>query len=291
MKAFHMNLLNFSASNINYWNGKNPQGKLALLANELDEYHGHLKTNVDIAGFTEVGIPNNPDSSQLQRMINSLSLLSDALRIPTINIGGVNVRYVLIVKCGQTALGTDNECVAIVLNGNALNVNCFIDSFTVGSFIWNRSAVNINNFFALQLSQPNPNTPDYRYPVGADFSLNGTKYTIGFIHNRAPGNNHVAVTLAQLRTRVRNNFTLIGGDFNTAPLCSHPNTCQEGRARNCNTYYHTGANTTSANNYDWWLGGTNILNANGVAAKCNATPNTPGVHTTGSDHRGIGIDI
>ena len=296
MRAFTMNLLNYNA------NTAFPLGLLALqkqvdLRAELTRYsQGINQAPVHVAGFTEVFVAGNAFPGNVQ---NALNDLADALLIPVNN----HNRHIAVIRCGYSALQPNgNEVVAIVLDGNATAVQHHIYWFTPGGNPNQMSIVNIGNYTAY-LQQYYAWTPDYRYVVGVDFSLNGVDYNIAFFHNRQPGSNEQGVGMIFARNLVHQNQNLLlGGDFNTGPLCANANPCVAGYHHQT-TYYSTLNNTTVASNYDWWMS-CNTFMVNGIAAQCDATPNVPlsippAINAgnvpppivTGSDHRGVGISI
>jgi len=299
MRAFTMNLLNYNANTMSPAGGA-AHAKHLLLAAELQNYQNNVigAAIVNVAGFTEVFVA---DGANQNNVINALDHLGIQLAIPPA-AGG---RYVAVLRCGYSALQPNgNEVVAIVLDGNAINVQYYVASFNPPQGLpppW--TFTNVPGPAALPpavvrytayLQRPALWVADYRYIVGVTFQLGGVNYHVGFFHNRQPGAIEGAAALGRARQHVEAHATmLLGGDFNATPGCINANPCRNGMNHQL-TYYSTLANTTVANNYDWWmslntfhLGPFGALNP----AQCNATPTAPTADDTGSDHRGVGIEI
>lgn len=295
MRAFTMNLLQYNADAA-FQLGQAPTNKQQLLSAELANYSNNVinATPVNIAGFTEVNVANNALQGNVE---NALNDLSNSLNIPQDNLGN---RHIAVIRCGYTALQPNTpEVVAVVVDGNANIINYYIDWFVPpqglqpGDYRTPIQPALVGNYTA-SLQSIQGWTADYRYIVGVEFSLVGINYNVAFFHNRQPGVAEQGVAMSFAR-RTLGNFQnanmLLGGDFNTTPLCAFNNPCVAGyHPHTQRTYYSIGANTTVANNYDWWIS-AHTLNNGLVNAQCDATPSFPGALLTGSDHRGVGIEI
>ncbi|MGJ8678344.1 MAG: hypothetical protein ACSHX0_12570 [Akkermansiaceae bacterium] len=296
MHIFHQNLLNYNANTQDPAGGV-PTPKQGLITAELGLYQANYG-NVDIAGFTEVFVANGATQANIESALNNLGA---SLGIPT---DGAGNRNLAVIRCGRSALQNSNEVVGIVLDGNATNITYYVDSFETngGPPTWSKTTIPSAGNFTSYLQLPADWMPDYRYPVVVDYDLGGNSYSIGFIHNRRPSSLESAITLGYLRTYIEgfapenggeyiDPCTLLGGDFNTTPDCLTANPCTTG-GHHPLTFYSILANTTIANNYDWWMSNGQPLQSGGANATCNATPTVPPTLAgTGSDHRGVGIDI
>ena len=291
MRAFTMNLLSYSP------NGQFPLFQAApnplatkhgLLRQELSIYNP-MGAPVNVAGFTEVFVTDNALRVNVEGALNDLG---DQLQIPLM----LGNRYISVIRCGFSALQPNgSEVVAIVLDGNATNVCYYVSWFVPGyGDFFTPLRPMAGNYYVAHLQRIAGWAADYRYIVGVMFRLNGRNYNVAFFHNRQPGaiENMVAMGRARLLLGRRGNETmLLGGDFNTAPDCLILPACVAGHGRNRRAYYSINANTTTANNFDWWMSNT-ILRNQLVDAQCDATPTVPpGRLVTGSDHRGVGIEI
>lgn len=291
MRAFHMNLLTYNA------NTQFPQGQLATakqqnLRNQMTVIGAPA---FDIAGFTEVGVANAANPVNVR---NALDDFGTALGIPQA-VNGAR-RHMAVIRCGRTALVDSNEVVALVINGNAV-INyydlIYFDRVGPANVLTSRTAPDATaNRYTSVLNIPNGAVPDYRYIVRVNFTLNGHMYDIGFVHNRAPGNDHVAVVMPWIRTMLeQGTLGLCGGDFNTTPPAGVVNgngILLPVNVHRQNAYYSPGL-TTVANPYDYWIGGNAVLNAppGGGVASAGRTAHPPAPGVTGSDHCGVWINI
>ena len=287
-----MNLLVYNA-NTQYPNGGAPTPKQTNLANEMNLYQG-AHGNVDVAGFTEVRVPNNTAATQAN-VSNALNNLGTQLGVPT--DGGGN-RQIAVIRCGRTALQDIKEVVAIVLDGNALNVNFGLLYFTVnGTSVgpWINLPVAATPNYTSYLEIPSDMPADYRFIVYTTYTLGASIYTVGFAHNRAPQQEEKLIFMDKMRQLMKDGapniaLNMLGGDFNSAPQCT-PAVLGEPCTHDGELFYWTTGNTTVANRYDWWISKDLVQQPGGGNAVSNATPNAPDPNVTGSDHRGIGIDF
>ena len=302
MRAFHMNVLTYNA-NTNYVVGQGRTPKQEALRGEMYRYRQNIGP-VDVAGFTEVLVANGADPANILRALNDFGA---ALGIPAAGGGG---RKIAVIRCGRTALLQSSEVVAIVVSAAAqVNRYGLLWFNNTDPLVWRNRAilpVAANNYTS-HLSIPQGSVPDYRFIVYVDFNLGATQYVIGFIHNRAPGHDEVAVVMQGIRDlmRVRNPvaLTMCGGDFNTEPLSPLNNGTglrYPANGHYATWYYAPGATSLSRQRLDYWTShlplisppggpGAPVAHANGTLRwpEPDTTENLP----TGSDHRGVGIEI
>ncbi|NEP01493.1 MAG: hypothetical protein F6K58_23115 [Symploca sp. SIO2E9] len=299
MRAFHMNLLKYNA-NTQFTAGGNPTQKQLALHREMLNYHNNVLpqgANVNLAGFTEVLVADGAAQQNVQQALNNLG---NALGIPA---GNNNLgRHIAVIRCGRSVIQDSNEVVAIVVDGNAVINHFGLLYFTsVGPINWVNQQINpANNRYTSHLQIPHGAIPDYRYIVYVNFTLNNNQYSVGFIHNRAPGTGQATTVMLAIRNLLEAQnplITICGGDFNTPALAINnagvgvqypppPNAHHP-------LWYYSPGNTTVANAFDYWISFNQFFNPNQLqqTAVCNCTPNNPNQNLTGSDHRGVGIDI
>jgi hypothetical protein len=332
MHAFHMNL-NVYTANVQFPAAGAMTAKQTALRTEMAAYNA-LHGPVNVAGFTEVGVP---DTATPANVVNALGDLGAALGIPP---GAANPRHIAVIRCGRTALADNREVVAIVLDGNATLV-----TFRLLYFVIEHQRINwrwlpippppappaIANYTQYLAKPAEPHPVDYRFIVSVSFTLSGNAHNIGFIHNRAPGQREAEWVMNSIRNLMEGGYpapaaapgfggppppawpfqpVLLGGDFNVAaPAAARPPAAAPGAGTRVGGhhplwYYSTG-NTTLANPLDYWIAPLQQFAPGGppppAPAVSNATPNPPlarapaagaaGGVVTGSDHRGIGIDI
>ncbi|SHO57905.1 hypothetical protein [Vibrio quintilis] len=288
MKVFQMNLLNYNA-NTQFPNGGVATQKQIDLRNEMNN---HGVGNVNVAAFTEVGVADNFIQANVQ---NALNDFGNSLGIHQ----GANGRQLAVIRCGRTALQDSNEVVALVVDGNANIHNFGLYYFTqVEPLIWQDEETNVGlNQFTANLNLPDGAIPDYRYIVYIDFTLNGVRRKLGFIHNRAPGHDQTVVVMQGIRSLLEQQNTLLmcGGDFNVASPAIGLNGVgvQYPNHGHHQKWYYSPGYTTVSNPLDYWISQNQLMAPPlGVAtAQANRTPNVPNPVTTGSDHRGVWIDI
>lgn len=291
MRVFHMNL-EIYAVNVGFPTGGAATPKHTSLRNEMVTYAAGKVIN--IAGFTESHVPNNFKQANL---VSALDDFGAALNIPT---GGTK-RKIAVIRCGRTALQDNNEVVAIVLDGNATINNYGLKWFSIPqqNFVWHNLNIPATGNFTHHLNIPDEAVVDYRYIVYVDFNLGIDRYVIGFIHNRVPRSIESAAIMQHIRPQVleRNllnpdNLTLLGGDFNVSPLAGGTGQGVLSNGHHGQWYYSPGL-TTNANRYDYWISQTQLNDptaAPNTPATSDSTPTAPSTATTGSDHRGVGLE-
>lgn len=294
MRAFTMNVRTYSANAQHPFGGAATAKQNALVA-EMGAYTAGLAigAQVNLAGFTEVLVPDN---AQQNNVTTALDDFANALNIP---VGGG--RHFAVIRCGRTVLQDSNEVVAIVLDGNAFVVTYGLLWFDnpVGLAWQNGAIAAAGGGYTSHLAIPGLAVPDYRYIVYVQFVLAGAPYTVGFIHNRAPNQEQKLVVMQGIRHLLGQenppvNLTMCGGDFNAPSyyIAAGPGPGQQfGHGHNARWYYSPGP-TTVANSYDYWISLLQLPGPGGApTASSDRTPNAPNVPITGSDHRGVGIDI
>jgi hypothetical protein len=298
MRVFHMNLNEYNA-NTQCVPGLGgvlaPTAKHTALRLQMSNYLGTLGggATCDVAAFTEVLVA---DGHTAANVIAALNDFGAALNIP-VGAG----RKLAVIRCGRTALQNSNEVVALVVNGNAVIHNYGLRYFTAFPIVWQDQAIAAAGAgnFTTYLNLPNNNPPvDYRYIVYVDYTLGGSRRQIGFIHNRAPGNDQTMVVMQGIRNLAeQNGLTLIGGDFNaTASPEPWVNASGQRVGNNHTQYYYSAGLTTVANRYDYWISGVQLMAPGGlVTAAAERTAHPPsavaGGGYTGSDHCGTGLNI
>lgn len=293
MRAFHMNLLTYNA-NTQFPAGGVATQKQQNLSQEMMNYRNNVigGAGVNLAGFTEVLVANNALQANVQ---NALNDLGTGLGIPP----GANGRHIAVIRCGRTALQNSNEVVAIVVDGTA-NINTFgLLYFTQPNPIqWiNNPIPAAANRYTSHLQIPAGAIPDYRYIVYVDFTWNGQRYTVGFIHNRAPGYEQALLVMQGIRNLLETgqpvNLTMSGGDFNVQSSAIGPGGqgVQYPPTGHHRFWYYSPGNTTVVNAYDYWISHVQLMSPGGGTAISNSTPTAPAPAITGSDHRGVGIEI
>eukprot|EP01130_Rhizamoeba_saxonica_P002452 TRINITY_DN12249_c0_g1_i1.p1 TRINITY_DN12249_c0_g1~~TRINITY_DN12249_c0_g1_i1.p1 ORF type:complete len:318 (+),score=35.06 TRINITY_DN12249_c0_g1_i1:95-1048(+) len=295
--AFHWNLNVYNA-NTQHPVNQNPKTQHTALCNIAQNYTQNVTPTVNVAGFTEVLVANNATPANVKKCLNEIG---DGLNIP--KVGGN--RYTAVIRCGRSALNESSETVAILLDGNATNIQYNLDSFEIQGnqpSKWMNTPINCVGYDTMFVTSEYPSfwQADYRFPVSVSFTLNGQQYNIGFVHNRRPGEVHTGVLMDNLRkymegkTNIKAPPNLLGGDFNITPACNQANKCiYPPNGHHKFAYYSSGANTTPAHNYDYFISkeanaiNQPIVTVTQTAPLANGGPN----HITGSDHRGVGISF
>lgn len=287
MKTFQMNLLNYNA-NTQFPNGGVATQKQINLRTEMNN---HGVGDVNVAAFTEVGVANNYTQANVQ---NALNDFGNSLNIAQ----GANGRQIAVIRCGRTALQDSNEVVALVVDGNANIHNYGLYYFTqVAPLEWQNRVTGVGlNQFTTDLNLPPNALVDYRYIVYIDFTLNGVRQKLGFIHNRAPGHDQTVVVMQGIRSLLEQQNTLLmcGGDFNVSSPAIGLNGTGEQYPNNGHhrLWYYSPGDTTVANPLDYWISQNQLMAPPGVVvAHAGKTPSIPSLANTGSDHRGVWIDI
>lgn len=291
MRAFHMNLLTYNA-NTQFPAGGAAQGKHQALRQEMANYRANVigGNAVHLAGFTEVLVADAANPANVRQALNDFGA---ALGIAP----GAHGRQLAVIRCGRTVLQNSNEVVAIVLDGNAVIQRYGLLWFNnPNAMQWQDRQIASQGVYTANLGIPAQAVPDYRYIVYVSFTLNGAAYTVGFLHNRAPGNEQAVLVMNGLRALLEAQapvaLTLCGGDFNANSPVAGPGGVGQlypPNGHHPSWYYSPGATTAAGNRYDYWISYPQLFQAPGATAAANATPTLPNPNLTGSDHRGVGI--
>lgn len=307
MHIFQMNLQRYSLDK--KYGDKGSKIKDLILMN-LEDYAMEVNTPVDLAAFTEV------DSRGTETGFIGLEYLGDELRVPKDDNGN---RYYIISQTGRTSEHNSTESVALILNGNAVIVECYQDyayyRYQDLKVEWKKNQIPL---FVQEYDEEKERviTKDSRlifqeYPknqeIGirnlliVEFYLNDEFYTVAMVHNRYTDTHSKGKILGDKKAMLSRekellkdksgDFFIMGGDFNVnTAIDARGGRYKEGTNRTgCIYQYASEEPTTKKNWFDYYQSSKNLNpTQNDNKNKCHLTT-YPAESKYGSDHKGIGI--